>query len=174
MTTNPNRSGSRAKSGESTGELDVVAGEQAGDPRQVRRWRIGWETRFGRRSALVAEEGLEAARRQDHQEPGGLVTGHPDSVDDAARQEYQSPWFGIDLVLTAPYGHPPAEHEVRLVLVSVDVRRRLVARRCLDVHDAELSPGVVGEREDRHPTVQHPETRFLAGSTDVGAGSALQ
>src|SRR5918996_760985 len=72
----------------------------------------------------LAEEALEAGRRDDLEDPAGLVAGVPERVPLVTRLEDQITRPSLDHVVAQQRAHAPLEHEAVLVLARVQMQRR--------------------------------------------------
>ena len=72
----------------------------------------------------LAEEVLEAGRRDDLQDPARLVAGVPERVPLIARLERELTCVGVDHLIAQQRSHPALEHEAVLVDAVVAVQRR--------------------------------------------------
>ena len=120
----------------------------------------------------LLEEVLEAARRDDLEDPARGVVGVPESVPLAARLERQVAGLGIDDVVAQQCAHAALEDEAVLVLALVDVHRRdqgLRRDRVLDEREQAaglLRPGHEADADraeiDRLAVVRPHDARPLA------------
>ena len=72
----------------------------------------------------LAEELLEPGRRDDLEDPAGLVARVPERVPLVARLEDEVARAGLDDVVAQQRAHAPLEHVAVLVLAGVQVQRR--------------------------------------------------
>ena len=91
--------------------------------RRARPAALGSKSGCGVELAELVEEVLEAARRDDLEDPAGLVAGVPERVPLVARLEHEVADLGVDDLVAEQRAHPPLEHEAVLVLARVLVER---------------------------------------------------
>src|SRR5215211_9041922 len=100
----------------------------------------------------VAEEVLEAGRRDDLKDPAGLVPGVPEGVPLVARLERELTGLGVDHFVAKLGSHPALEHEAVLVDAVVAVQRRAQrARRNRVLDKREATAGLLPP--DQEPAV---------------------
>ena len=135
-------------------ELEPVAGAEL---RELR----GVELPAAEDRPELVEVMLEAARRDDLEDPAGLVAGVPERVPLVARLERQVPDLRDDDVVAEQGAHAALDHEAVLVLARVPVkRRRQGPRRHRMLHEREAPARLLGP--GHHPRADRSQVDRLA------------
>src|SRR5581483_9655089 len=72
----------------------------------------------------LCEEVLESGRRDDLQDPTGLVSRIPERMPLAARLMHKVSWTGLDVLVAKQSTHAPLDDKAVFVLVAVAMKRR--------------------------------------------------
>jgi hypothetical protein len=134
-----------------------------------------WIELAGHQGRQLVEEVLEAARRDDLENPAGGVVRIPEGVPLVAWLERQVADLGIDDVVAELRAHSPLEDEAVLVLAFMDMHRRdkrLWRDRVLDQREPASGLFHPGHEAD----ADRPEIHRLAvvGADDTGSLAGVE
>src|SRR5581483_1157701 len=143
--------------------LEAVA---LADPREL--------VRIGRHGPAeigeLAEELLEAGRRDDLEDPAGLVTRVPERVPLVPRLEDEIARARLDDVVAEQRAHPALEDEAVLVLARVQMeRRRQRPRRHRMLDEREAVTGLRPVDEEPHADAAEEAFLCIPGTDDLDA-----
>jgi len=118
----------------------------------------------------LAEEVLEAGRRDDLQDPAGLVTRVPERVPLIARLERELAGLDIDHLIAEQRSHPSFEHEAVLVDAVMAVQRRAQrSRRDRMLDQREAAAGLLAPNQKAAVTAAELGVVAVAGANLAGA-----